>query len=302
MDMWPNPKSSTTMCLETLIIKTSNILVTSRVILLWPTRGCIASTMKVALTACGKCRLVLIHISIRRRVPGVFSNFTAQVALPGGCYSNLFTYAAHMYDADTARSDKLTGFVMFDCSGAVKMEITYNGGPLKSAQIWPQGYGITPTINSNVITFTIPEPKNIVLEVNSNIFEALSIFANPMETNVPSATDKNVMFFGSGLHEYGNYSRIERLTLGTYAGRNTCTEDVFYVPSGTTLYVQGGAVVKAQIRTNPYWNGGGTTTTKTNITIIGRGVVDCSQWCGEFTDADKYHEPEMPGIVAFSAQ
>ena len=74
------------------------------------------------------------------------------------------------------------------------------------------------------------------------------------------------------------------------------------MPSDTTVYIQGGAVVKAQIRTNPFWNGGGgTTMVKTNITIRGRGVIDCSEWCGNFTDAAKYHEPEMPGIVLFTA-
>ena len=57
-----------------------------------------------------------------------FPDFTEQVRLPGGSYSNLFTYAAHMYNANTATSDTLTGFGMFDCAGPVEMKITFNGG------------------------------------------------------------------------------------------------------------------------------------------------------------------------------
>jgi hypothetical protein len=238
-----------------------------------------------------------------------FADFAAQVSTPGGSYSNLFCYLARMYkqgadDLDHGVSNQLTGFVMFDCAGSVQLRITYNAGALTSAKVWPLAYGITPTISGNVITFSMTGPKNVVLEVNDNMYEALSIFANPMETNVPSSSDPNVMFFGPGVYQYGSDSRITRLTVKTHEGSGTCTEDVITVPTGTTVYLQGGAVVKAQIRTNPFWNESNWTTnqvSKNNITIRGRGVVDCSQWCGNFTNADKSSEPELPGIVLFNA-
>ncbi|NOU70282.1 carbohydrate-binding protein, partial [Paenibacillus sp. LMG 31458] len=237
-----------------------------------------------------------------------YSAFTAQVRNPGGSYSNLFPYLSRMFNGDSGdpgKSDVPTGFVMFDSAGTVEMKITYNGGPLTSAKVWPQAYGITPTIDGQEITFSLTGAKNIVLEVNGNIYNALHIFANPMDTNAPSPTDPNVMYFGPGLHQYGNDSRITRLNnIPAHQNSNyMTTEDVIDVPSGKTVYIAGGAVVKAQIRTNPYLNetGWDTRPMKENITIRGRGILDLSQWCGNFTDAARATQPEMPGIVAFRA-
>ena len=237
-----------------------------------------------------------------------FPDFTAQVRVPGGSYSNLFTYAAHMYnpgpqmgELDNGNDGTLTGFVMFDCLGTVDMQITYNGGPLTCAEVWPQSYGIMPTVKGNVITFPINGIKNIVLEINGNQYEALHVFANPIDTNIPSPGETNVMFFGAGLHEYGNDTNIQRFTVKAWHSSNRVTEDVITVPGGKTVYIQGGAVVKAQIRTNPFWNGNGRSSPKNNVTIRGRGVIDCSQWCGNFTEGAKIDEPEMPGMVLFCA-
>ena len=99
----------------------------------------------------------------------------------------------------------LSGFVMFDCSTTVQMQVTYNAGTLTNALIWPLAYGITPTINGNVMTFNMTNGQNVVLEVNGNAFESvMHIVPNPTDTNVPSPSDPNVLFyFGPGLHQYG---------------------------------------------------------------------------------------------------
>ena len=213
----------------------------------------------------------------------------------------MYNPGPQMGELENGNDGTLTGFVMFDCLGTVEMRITYNGGPLTRAQVWPQSYGITPTVNGNVITFPINGIKNIVLEINGNQYEALHIFANPIDTNIPSPGKTNVMFFGAGLHEYGNDTNIQRFTVKAWHSSNRVTEDVINVPSGKTVYIQGGAVVKAQIRTNPFWNGNGRSSPKNNVTIRGRGVIDCSQWCGNFTEGAKIDEPEMPGMVLFCA-
>ena len=236
-----------------------------------------------------------------------YSAFTAEVSSPGGSYSNLFPYLARMFNGDSGdpgKSDVSTGFVMFDSAGTVEMKITYHGGPLTSAKVWPQAYGITPTIDGQEITFSLTGAKNIVLEVNGNIYSALHIFANPMDTNVPSPDDPDVMYFGPGLHDYSNDDRIKRQSIHAHTNSNYMTTmDFIDVPSGKTVYIAPGAVVKAQIRTNPYLNEAGwdTKPMKENITIRGRGILDLSQWCGDFTDAARAKQPEMPGIVAFRA-
>src|SRR5208282_256422 len=131
-----------------------------------------------------------------------FADFTAQVSLPVGSYSNLFTYAAYIFSSPS-NCPVLSGFVMFDCATTVQMQVTYNAGTLTNALIWPLAYGITPTNNGNVMTFNMTNGQNVVLEVNGNAFEALHIFANPTDTNVPSPSDPNVWYFGPGLHQYG---------------------------------------------------------------------------------------------------
>ncbi|WP_223285596.1 S-layer homology domain-containing protein [Paenibacillus sp. PL91] len=213
---------------------------------------------------------------------------------------------------DPGNSNMPTGFVMFDFAGTVEMKVTYHGdGPLTSAKVWPQAYGIEPTIVGNVITFSVTGDKNIVLEVNDNIYNALHIFANPIDTNIPSKGDANVMYFGPGVHEYSdnpaspNYGIIKRQKIRAHTNGSYMAEmDYIDVPSGTTVYLAPGAIVKAQIRTNPYLNepNWDKSPIKKDITIRGRGILEMSKWSGDFTDAARAKNPEMPGIVAFYSE
>jgi hypothetical protein len=235
-------------------------------------------------------------------LPSVAS-FTSQVRTPGGTFSNLFTYSARVMKSGLTDTTTPVGFVMFDTSGPVELRVTYNGGTVNSAKVWPQAYGITPSINGNVITIPLSGPQNVEVEINGDMYNSLQIFANPLETNIPSPTDPNVMFFRAGLHAYGNDPRITRETVPTHYGGGTATQDVVYVPSGATVDIQGGAIVQAQIKTNPFLNQTGwqNAPRKSNITIRGRGVIDVSRWCGNFTNADRSQNPEMPGIVIFNS-
>ena len=235
-----------------------------------------------------------------------FSAYDAQVRSPEGTYSDLYTYSAKMGNFDTGdpgNSNIQTGFVMFDCAGRVEMQITYNGGPLTSAKVWPEAFGIEPEIDGQVMTLSFDGPKNFVLEVNGNEYNALHIFSNPMEENVPSQDDPDVMYFGAGLHEYGNDDRITRESVKAHQSSKMTTQDFIDVPSGKTVYIAPGAVVKAQIRTNPYFSDPNweNVSRKKDITIRGRGVIDCSKWCGDFTNSARAENPELPGIVVFTS-
>ena len=186
----------------------------------------------------------------------------------------------------------LTGFAIFDCATTVQMQVTYNAGNLTNAQIWPLAYGITPAINGNVMTFTMPSGQNVVLEVNGNPFEALHIFANPTDTNVPSPSDPNVMYFGPGLHQYGGSgvdTHILRYTVNAQwqnstGGYNQVTVDAITVPSGVTADLAPGSVVQAG-----FIAGGN------NVTVRGRGVVDYTKWDGNFTGTNQVNVPQISG-------
>lgn len=68
----------------------------------------------------------------------------------------------------------------------------------------------------------------------------LVIFGNPLEKDAPKAGDKNVVYFGAGVH----------------------TPDEIKLSDNQTLYIAGGAVVKSRLRA-----------TGKNITVRGRGIL-----------------------------
>ena len=72
----------------------------------------------------------------------------------------------------------------------------------------------------------------------------LHLFANPIEKNKPNPKDKNVIYFGPGIHEIPNQK--------------------LKVASNKTVYLAGGAVIKGRIALDNV----------SNVRIQGRGMVD----------------------------
>jgi hypothetical protein len=134
-----------------------------------------------------------------------------------------------------------SSFASFDFSGLVDVSVTYNKGNIESARIRPLSYGIAPAVKGNTITFSLSQPRNISVEVNGDIFQNLQMFANPIEVTKPSPNDPNVIYYGPGEHLVG------RVT----------------VPSGTTVYLAGGALVEGQLLVNR----------AENVHILGRGIL-----------------------------
>ncbi len=132
----------------------------------------------------------------------------------------------------------------FDFSGNVDVAVTYNKGTIDSVRIRPLSYGIKYRIDKNTVYFTLDKPSNLSVEVNGDIFHNLQLFANPLEENIPKKKDRNVMYFGPGIH--------------------TCDGDGFIIPSGKTVYVAGGAVLKNRLILDGVHD----------VKIMGRGVID----------------------------
>lgn len=101
------------------------------------------------------------------------------------------------------------------------------------------------------MTFKLDRPRNLSVEVNGDIFHNLHLFANPIDENKPKKIkDKNLIYFGPGIH--------------TFPG------DTLNVPSGKTVYVAGGAVVKGLIQV----------VNAQDVKIFGRGIVIPDRWAG----------------------
>lgn len=130
----------------------------------------------------------------------------------------------------------------FDFAGRVEISITCNDRDIRSAHVRPVSYGIRPEVRGNTLSFALTQPRNLSIEINGDRFENLHLFAGAVETERPAPADPNVMYFGPGLHSPGR-----RLT----------------VPSGTTVYLAGGAVLKATLVCEQV----------EDVRILGRGVL-----------------------------
>lgn len=115
---------------------------------------------------------------------------------------------------------------------------------VKSAKISPLSYGIVPKISGNRITFTLNQPNNYVIQYNDDVDNAVHLFANPLEQDIPDKNDPDVVYIEPGLYDAG----------------------AIPLESGQTLYLSGGAYVYGYIRTELL----------DDITIRGRGIL-----CGE---------------------
>jgi hypothetical protein len=126
----------------------------------------------------------------------------------------------------------------FSCSGKLEIRITASA-IIDSYIIRPKNRGISAKVNGSEITFTIPGPQKLYLEINN--LPHLAIFANPPELNPPKQGHKDVIYFGAGAHSPGQIN----------------------LQSNQTIYIEGGAVVYANIRG----------TNLRNVKITGRGIL-----------------------------
>jgi hypothetical protein len=126
----------------------------------------------------------------------------------------------------------------FSCSGPQTITVTAPS-KISSYVIRPKSRRIAAKVRGREITFTIPGPQKLYLEING--LPHLAIFASPLEVNPPKEGDAGVVYFGPGTHEVGQIN----------------------LQSNQTIYLAGGALVNADIRGSDLQN----------VRIIGRGVL-----------------------------
>ena len=172
------------------------------------------------------------------------TDFTVKVRTPTHDWQEV---AAYLVKVDAVIGTKHTplnsSMAYFDFTGIVDVSITFNRGNIQSARVRPLSFGIAPKVNGNTITFSLSEPRNLSVELNGDIFHNLQLFANPIETNRPASTDPNVIYFGPGIHQLDG--------------------GMLNVPSGKTMYIAGGAVVRGQLVCNNVHD----------VHILGRGML-----------------------------
>ena len=155
-----------------------------------------------------------------------------------------FRHESPAGNAQDVMQHEKTPVASFDMDGPVNITVTLRGQTIETAKVTPIAEGITPRVKGDTVTFRISEPGQYTVEFNDSQHGALHLFANPMEENVPSADDPNVIYFGPGVHEVGQIT----------------------VQSGQTVYLAGGAIVRGWVVGNSV----------DNVTVRGRGYFDGS--------------------------
>ena len=182
----------------------------------------------------------------------LMSDFTVQVREAGKDWRPVDTYMVKVDEVqNTKHNVKKASMSYFDFSGEVEVSVTFNHGTVRTGRVRPLSYGITPYIDGNTMTFKLDRPRSLSVEENGDIFHNLHLFANPIDEKKPKKLkDKNLIYFGPGIH--------------TFPG------DTLNVPSGKTVYIAGGALVKGCIQV----------VNAQNVKILGRGIVIPERWAG----------------------
>jgi Glycosyl hydrolases family 28 len=139
-------------------------------------------------------------------------------------------------------------YVNFSMSKKVKLQINSLNGKASNWKILPKRADVKVDETTNSIIFTLNKPEKFVISaVIGGLEQSIIISAEKPETNIPSKTDKGVLYLGPGIHQYGQ------------------AWDPF-VNGIHTVYVAGGAILEATIKSNK----------KNNVKILGRGILSQS--------------------------
>ena len=180
-------------------------------------------------------------------------DFTVKVRQSGGKWQTIATYPVKVDEVKEARHHvELASMSYFHFDGEVEVSVTAHKEEIETARIRPLSYGITPQVSRNTLTFKLNSPHNLSIEVNGDIFHNLHLFANPIDRNNPLKPgmnpkklkkNRNLIYFGPGMHRLPG--------------------DTLDVPSGKTVYIAGGAIVKGCIQV----------VNARDVKVFGRGEV-----------------------------
>jgi len=136
--------------------------------------------------------------------------------------------------------------------------------PFDSAQVLPHSSGIIPEIDADKITLNIDRPRPITIILDEKDDHPLHLFCREIEKNVPAPGDDDVVYFGPGEHWI----------------------DTLKVKSGQTVYIDGGAILRAVLPAGSQGKRGGVLNLYgygrriididgvENVRICGRGIID----------------------------
>ncbi|MBE7171302.1 MAG: glycoside hydrolase [Williamsia sp.] len=173
-------------------------------------------------------------------------DYTVKVRKPGGIWQDLFEYKVKV-DMDKPQDASM---VYFDFSGSVEVAIRKNNGDAHAIKVRPGIADKDVVLKGNTAFFALKKPAKLSVEFDGDKLHNLHVFGNPLEKDRPGPGDTDVIYFGPGIH-------TPKDTL----------DGSFLIPSGKTVYIAGGAIVRGKLVCDGV----------SNVCIRGRGILDQPQ-------------------------
>lgn len=148
-------------------------------------------------------------------------------------WSKVPAYATDVASINTSANEfdrHSVAVASFDFNSPVKIRVTYTTRPIETATIRPRSLGIETLLDGNKISFTLENPRDLMLELNGDKWKALHLLTNEIDSEAPTEDNDNVWYFGPGINQGSAASKV--------------TDGVnLMVPSGKTVYLAGGAFI-----------------------------------------------------------
>lgn len=145
--------------------------------------------------------------------------------------------------ADAKHNVEITSVAKFEFDGKVEVQVKSVAQDIRSFKVRPDSYGIKAKQEGNTLTFSLDRPRYISVEINGNIYQNLQLFADNILEKPKVKKKKDLMYFGPGVHDFKG--------------------DSIHIPSGKTVFIDNGAVIKGWMSTYG----------SRDVKILGHGIV-----------------------------
>lgn len=172
--------------------------------------------------------------------------FTVKVRPAGGEWMEVGTM---MFLVNATQNTRKTSVSKFEFEGKVEVAVTSKHRDIQSFKVRPLSFGIDARQEGRTITFILDCPRYLSVEVNGDIFNNLQLFADNI-LEIPNVKKRDLIYFGPGYH--------------------VLEKDSLYVPSGKTVFIDNGAVIRGNIIVKGV----------RDVKVLGHGVIKPQKFGG----------------------
>ncbi len=201
-------------------------------------------------------------------------DFAVYVRTTGQPWEKLFVYEVKV-DMHNVRQASMA---YFDMSGSVDVRIESLKQTIHEAVIRPLSSKLSFEHTDQTISFTLDRSQKLSIEINGERFSNLHLFANPCEVDVPNPDHEDVLLLKPAIHRTEDIYRLMGTpkveggkapdTIFFAPGMHYLEETLLYIPSGTTVYIAGGAIIVGSLVCERV----------KEVTIRGRGILYLSDF------------------------